>query len=313
MDGNNQYGLTAAFDLGGSWGELLTNVAWLRWHSFRTVILVAQEHEEGLRTGARAAQEGFPRVLGTCEHWRRLGWRVRENAEGYDGAGKIRPRLYSLDEVYPGDGVEPAAARMFDPVEPSELVGSQMLLRQRVWNDLADQLERRGFALSYTFSADQPATVIDVPERSARIPAGLPVTKRIGDVARAVAIAVLAPVYESASAQGRPRGALDVITSSAAHIVMTATGLDATEVSRPTERLITTTEPETVTRLVLTIGEVARHTANIVLAYFTAPLRHHGTATRPEPSRRTRALNEIPFADPAPRPSAPRKDPELGL
>ena len=99
--------------------------------------------------------------------------------------------------------------------------------------------------------------------------------------------AALRPVTEQA--RDSLNGAIDVISSSAAHLVLTSTGLDPSTTPFPTTQLAVAPNPDHRTRLVVTIGEAARHIANNVQAGIGTPLRHDGVPTPPaETGRRSR-------------------------
>jgi hypothetical protein len=306
------YGLVATFDPSGSWGRLLTDVAWLRGQRFGDVLMVAQQHEEHIATGLREAHEPFPRVLGTIGQWNQAGWTLLDGVLGYhslDRSGRPSAWLFSLAEVAP---ISPADDAMYDSAEPASLVGAQTL-RQRVWNDLSGQLERLGYDFSYTFDADQAHTVVDHHGRAVRMPAWKPFSQRVADLAHVVTGAALQPAMDRA--HDSLRNALSVITSSAAHIVMTTTGLDPSTVIFPTRQLAVAPDPDHATRLVLTIGESARRTANQVLTGISTPLRHDGTTTPPGHQH----VAEAPRREAPEQPSTARRRqtsasrPELGL
>lgn len=271
-------GPVATFDPAGSWGEMLGNVAWLRGHTFGDILNVAQQHEEHISTGQRDPDEPFPRVLGDIAQWHRAGRQVLDHTLGYDtfnSQGNPRTRMFSLAETAPAD---PRKDAEFAPVEPADTIGAQWL-RQRVWNDLSVRRERFGYSLTYTYDANQPQTRIDHQARSVHMPGWQPLNQRVADLTHIVTSAALRPVTEQA--RDSLHGAIDVISSSAAHLVLTSTGLGPSTAPFPTTQLAVAPDPDHGTRLVLTVGEAARRIANNVLAGISTPLRPDGVPTPP--------------------------------
>ncbi|WP_253867933.1 hypothetical protein [Promicromonospora umidemergens] len=252
---------------------MLGNVAWLRGHTFADILKVAQQHEEHISTGQRDPDEPFPRLLGNIAQWHLAGRQVLDHAIGYYTFNSPRDpstRMFSLAETAPKDTRNDAE---LVGIEPADTIGAH-LLTQRVWNDLSARRERFGYSLIYTYNANQPQTVVDHQARSIRMPGWQRLSQRVADLAHIMTSAALRPVMEQA--HDTQHGAIKIIASSAAHLVVTSTGLDPRTAPFPTTQLAVAPDPDHGTRLVLTIGEAARRIANNVLAGISTPQRPDG-------------------------------------
>jgi hypothetical protein len=299
----------------GPWRDLLINAAWLRGHHFGDTVMIAQQHEEHVHLGLREAHQPLPRLVGTQAEWERIGWRVLDGAFGYRIVGQEPgptgvSRVYALSETAP---VNVADRAMFDQPRPPDIGGREHLWQQ-VWNDLAVGLGKQGYEFAYSFSADAPTTIVDARARMIRLPGALPLPTRVAHLVQASATLAARPTLQALPVSDRV--GTEIVTASAAHIVLYAAGLDPDTVPFPSTSIDAGPGYEFTAAQIVTIGETARRGANQILPRLSTPVHGDGTIRVPEPSRpaaptmrRRRPPTAAPDTASGPEPSTRRTDP----